>query len=197
MNKIELNIPWKRYALITKLASSLQSTPNPQFGKTALQKMVYLFQAIYKVNCGYNFELYTYGPFTSQLLHDLDVTEHMGGVEVCRVDASNGGYKIVPGKKADVIIKKGENFLNDPEIKTKFSQLIANFGKYGAAGLELRSTIVYVMHDFQGRGFQPDTEEIVQMVEEIKPKFSSDEIRYAAAELIDIITGPINLKFPH
>ena len=187
MNKIGLNIPWKRYALITKLASSLQSTPNTQFGKTALQKMVYLFQEIYKINCGYNFELYTYGPFTSQLLHDLDVTEHMGGVEVCRVDASNGGYKIVPGKKADVIIKKGENFLNDPEVKTKFSQLIANFGNFRAAGLELRSTIVYVAHDLHGRGFQPDTEAIVQMVEEIKPKFSSDEIRYVTAELIDII----------
>ena len=54
------------------LATKLDGV-SPQFGRTVLQKLVYLLHVLYGVNPGYDFELYTYGPFSSQLLSDLDV----------------------------------------------------------------------------------------------------------------------------
>lgn len=182
MNKTGLNIPWNRYALIAKLAQSLQNK-SPQFGKTALQKMVYLFQEIYKIDCGYSFDLYTYGPFASQLLNDLDFTEHIGGVKVSRVDASLGGYEITPGEEEEYILKKAESFINNSDVKEKLVQLIEDFGRFNAAELELRSTIVYVDRDLQRNGSRQGVEEVVQLVKGLKPKFSTDEIRLALEEL--------------
>ncbi len=182
MNKIGLNIPWKRYALIAKFAQSFQKI-NRQFGKTALQKMVYLFQEIYKVDCDFRFDLYTYGPFTSQLLNDLDFTEHIGGVKVSRVNASYGGYEIAPGEDVEYILKKAENFINNSDVNEKLAQLINDFGCFSAAELELRSTIVYVDRDLQRNGPRSDMKEIVRLVEGLKPKFHTDEIRHTVEEL--------------
>ena len=156
---------------------------NRQFGKTALQKLVYLFQEIYEVDCDYRFDFYTYGPFTSQLLNDLDFTEHIGGVKVSRVDTSFGGYQIAPGEEAEYIFKKAESFIYNSRVSQKLGQLIGDFGHFSATELELRSTIVYVDRDLQKNGSPPDMKEIVRLVEGLKPKFHKDEIRRAVEEL--------------
>ncbi len=182
MSNNKLNIPWNKYALITYLAKSLQNKP-AQFGKTALQKMVYLFQTIYQTDCGYDFEFYTYGPFTSRLMDDLDFTEHIGGVKICSVDTGKGGYEIVPGNDAEDILKRGNEFFSPPDIEDKFRRLLDNFGSFSATELELRSTIVYVDRDLQVRHSRSSEEEIVDLVKEIKPKFSPEEIQLAVEEL--------------
>lgn len=179
-----LNIPWHRYALIIKLAEELQSTAQ-KFGKTALQKMVYLFQEIYKVNCGYRFKLYTYGPFTAELLSDLDYIEHIGGVTVTYDDSSNGGYDISPGKEKEYLLSKGRYFINDPEVQEKLPQLIAEFGHFRAVDLELRSTIVYAVRDLQADNSKTNKEEVIQVVQGLKPRFPEDEIRQTVDELLD------------
>jgi len=185
MTKTGLKIPWERYALITKLAIMLHKQ-NPQFGKTALQKMIYLLQELYKIDCGYNFDLYTYGPFNAQLLDDLDSTEHLGGVKVNRIDTSYGGYEIIPGDKADYILKKGEKFINTSHTSDKISQLITDFGNFKAADLELRSTLIYVDHDlkrYYSQPTQPELDEIIKVVKDIKPKFSLEKIQEVGQEL--------------
>ena len=74
-----INTPWHRYALVAELTSRLEGK-SPWFGKTALQKLVYILQEAFDVDCGYDFQLYTHGPFTSQLLADLDLAESFGAV---------------------------------------------------------------------------------------------------------------------
>lgn len=44
----------------------------PQFGKTVLQKLVYLLTTIYVVPTGYEHTLYTYGPFSAELASDVE-----------------------------------------------------------------------------------------------------------------------------
>ena len=53
-----LQIPWEQYGLIVDLTQRLKDK-RPQLGKTALQKLVYLLQHVYNVECGYDFSLYT------------------------------------------------------------------------------------------------------------------------------------------
>ena len=40
--------PWERYGLIVELTGRIQNVSS-QFGKTAMQKMVYLLQVVYEM----------------------------------------------------------------------------------------------------------------------------------------------------
>ncbi|RKX42659.1 MAG: restriction endonuclease, partial [Thermotogae bacterium] len=139
---MRINIPWNRYALIVELADRFKERI-PKFGKTLLQKMVYLLQEVYGVNCGYRFELYTYGPFSSELLQDLDLVESLGGVTVVPVISGVGGYMILPGEYSELLKKKAESFLSDEKTLSALDNVVKNFGNYLAKDLELRSTIIY------------------------------------------------------
>ena len=84
-----INIPWHRYALIAELTQRLEGKSS-QFGKTSLQKMIYLLQELSGVTTNYQFSLYTHGPFTGQLLGDLDLVEALGAVRVQYVISAFG-----------------------------------------------------------------------------------------------------------
>ncbi|MCP4157284.1 MAG: hypothetical protein GY757_56765 [bacterium] len=180
--KINLNIPWHKYALIIELADRLQKK-SPQLGKTVMQKMVYLLQEVFGIDCGYYFEFYTYGPFTSELVHDLDYVEHIGGVKILPVQSQKGGFQISPGEKADILKEKGKAFIEGSKVTSALTTLIDQFGSFGASELELRATIVYVERELKQRGQQPTIAEVAGVVREAKPKFSPDTIKLAIDEL--------------
>jgi uncharacterized protein YwgA len=175
--KVSLNIPWNRYGLIAELAHRLHGKSH-QFGKTILQKMVFLLQEVYGVKCGYQFDLYTYGPFTSQVLQDLDLVESLGGVKVYPVISGYGGYLIVPGDKNDSLREKAKDFLQDAKVSDAIDNLLKEFGSFNAKELELISTIVYVERDMKTKTIgQPLTrDKMVQIVSGLKPKFSQKGI---------------------
>ena len=177
-----VNIPWKRYALIAELAKRLDAI-NPQFGKTALQKLVYLLQEVYRIDCGYDFELYSYGPFDSHLLGDLDVVEHWGCVSVNRIKNTIGGYRIRPTDTVDSIRDKATEFLDDEKTRDALADLIATYGAMTARDLELRATSVYVARNLQAKDESTTMKNVCLLVGEIKPKFSEQEIAQAVAEL--------------
>jgi hypothetical protein len=81
-----MNIESNRIAVITRLAER-----SPGLGRTALMKYCYFVQTLRRVPLGYSFSLYSYGPFDSDVLADLDVTESMGGVKT-EVVYHTGGY---------------------------------------------------------------------------------------------------------
>ena len=66
---------WIRLAA---LVTFVESSPSQVLGRTAIVKLPYLFQELYGVSLGYDFRLYTYGPFDSDVLHDLGSAESLG-----------------------------------------------------------------------------------------------------------------------
>ncbi len=50
-------------------------------GRTALVKCIYLLEEIKGLRVGYDFRLYTYGPFDAKVLDDLQYAESLGAVE--------------------------------------------------------------------------------------------------------------------
>ena len=179
---IAFDIPWKRYALITELARRLDKV-SPQFGKTALQKLVFLLQEVYEIDCGYDFELYSYGPFDSQLLNDLDIVECWGYVSVDRVNDTLGGYKICPTDTSESIREKATTFLDEASTQEAINDLVSTYGNMKARDLELRATTVYVANNLRiKKGYAPK-EKICGLVGQIKPKFSAQEIEAAFEEL--------------
>ena len=174
MTEYTISIPWNKYALITDLAIKIKRI-NAQFGKTALQKMVFLLQELYGVNCGYDFQFYTYGPFSSDLLQDLEILEFNKGVAI-NSNPETGGYIIVQGEKATMILEKGKKFLE--ENKEKIEVAINKFGEYTARDLELRSTIIFVDKYIAKKG-----DDILKIVQELKPKFDKKIIQGAYNQL--------------
>jgi uncharacterized protein YwgA len=177
--KVSLNIPWNRYGLIAEIAFRLKDRSFPQFGKTILQKMVFLLQEAYGIPCDYQFDLYTFGPFTSQLLQDLDLVETLGGVKVYPVISGLGGYHIVPGEKNDALREKAKDFLQDTKVSRAIDTLLEEFGSFNAKELELISTIIYVNRDMK----TITRDKMVEVVNGLKPKFSRDEIHEAIGKL--------------
>ncbi len=183
-----LTIPWNRYALIPELAEKLDGV-SPQFGKTALQKMVFLLQEVYGVDCGYDFTLYSYGPFDSQLLGDLDLVESWGCVKVEDAKSSMGGYRIVPTGERGKIREKAADFLDSESTRSAMDSLIKDYGGKSARELELRATLVYVDKDLYNRKNGkdlPKKEDLYRIVHEIKPKFSDIDMNSAIDELLSL-----------
>jgi len=173
MSNINFDIPWHKYGTVSYLAKKLPDK-SPQFGKTILQKIVYILQEIYKVPCGYNYSLYTYGPYCGELSNDLDYVSFLNGVNV-DWEPFPGGYEISAGEKCDHIIEKAGEFIKS--YNDEIDMAIQKFGKSSAKDLELISTIIYVERYAKRTGESISIDEIINEVEEIKPKFDRSEIK--------------------
>src|SRR5437879_13176120 len=96
-----------RLAVITWLAENAGS-----LGRTALMKYCYFLQIVCGVPLGYRFSLYSYGPFDSDVLSDLDVVEPMAGVKSSVEYFSGGyGYCIESGEHASCYKRLGDAFV--------------------------------------------------------------------------------------
>ena len=67
---------WFRLGVLTQLVESSTT----RLGRTALMKLAYLLQTVRRVPLGYDFRLYTYGPYQSDVLNDLGRLETMQAV---------------------------------------------------------------------------------------------------------------------
>ncbi|MFY9140685.1 MAG: hypothetical protein WAO30_08005, partial [Thermacetogeniaceae bacterium] len=170
---IQFTEKWDQYGLIAELTHKLQRI-SPQFGKTVLQKLVYILQEIYQVPCGYDFILYNYGPYSEVLADDLNFLASMDGV---KIDWSRGlGYEIKVTGKTEHFRDRGKEFLT--RYASQIDELVEKFGGLNAKELELRSTIIYVAKE------EPlEEKDLLNHVKEIKPYFSVAVIDNAYKEL--------------
>jgi uncharacterized protein YwgA len=173
---IKFSERWNQYGIIAELAVKLKDI-SPQFGKTVLQKMIYILQEVYEIPCDYEYVLYNYGPYSGDLAKDLSFFASMDGV---KVDWSqNLGYKILPAAKTDHFRQRAQEFLKKHDAK--IGEAIDIFGRMNAKELELRSTIIYVFKESP-----MDNKSMISRVNEIKPHFTEDEIESAIEQLTAI-----------
>ena len=190
VNSMHMNsdITWERYALIAEIIERF-SGAKYRLGKTALQKMIYLLQRSFGVDCDYSYTLYTYGPYSSDVARDLDVVAGFGGAAL-NYDFSFAGFEIQPGPATGELQGRAKEFLE--AIRPKLDRLVADFGRFNAKELELRSTVVYLSAPGQVR------KDLINRVHEVKPHFSPAQIESAIAELekkgylTEIATGSAN-----
>lgn len=166
-------VPWERYGLIAEIAERFHAG-NHRLGKTVLQKVIFLLQRSFKVDCDYGYTLYTYGPYSADVARDLDIVTGLGGAKV-DYDFSFAGYEIYPGPASTDLRKRAEAYLRD--ISPMLDQLVADFGGMSAKDLELRSTAVYLSKPGLERA------KLMEQVHEVKPHFTPAQIEVAVREL--------------
>jgi len=178
---MNFELPWTQCGVIAELAKRLNGV-SPQFGKTVLQKMVFLLQEVYKVDVGYTFGFHTYGPFAGELLGDLDFAERMEAVFVRPVDGTYGnGYAIEPGNRIDEYLTKATPFLN--EHRKELDSLVKAFGSKTAKDLELLTTIVYLNKEIMWDEEKMSRDEAIGKIRELKPKFTICDVQHGMDEL--------------
>ncbi len=169
------DIPWEKYGVIVELTRRIQDQ-SPQFGKTVMQKLVYLLTTIYGVPTGYEHTLYTYGPYSEELASDVANVAAMEGIEISH--GVKNGFEIKLAKNHDWVSGKSTKFIN--ENRTKIDSLIRDFGSFNARELELRSTLIFLT---KSEAFS--REKLTKQLIELKPYFTEKEVYFAIDELID------------
>jgi hypothetical protein len=176
-NELQIN----RLALIAYLCANAQKG---SLGRTALMKLCYFLQVLRGVPLGYRFTLYSYGPFDSDVLSDLDTAESFHAVESSLEVYSGGyGYSVRKGERGDKCIQAGQTFLaNNREA---IDWVLSEFGSLSSVTLELRATIVYVDREAMMKSRAISKLEMVRQVHDVKPHFPEETISAA----VDTLSG--------
>lgn len=157
----------KRLGVFAELADKSKR----KFGRTALMKLCYLLQVVKGVPLGYDFSLYSYGPFDAQVLADLNTAVSVGVLSSeLEYYPSGYGYLIGPSGSSKEARTIAAQFLG--KYTESISWVAHNFASRSASELELISTIVFVWRD-SGKVAKA---ELVKLVKSVKPHFSDQEI---------------------
>ncbi len=169
---------------LAALVTLVREAHSGSFGRTALMKCSYFLQVLKDVNLGYRFSLYTYGPYDSNVLDDLEYAQSLGALDVTMVSYPTGyGYSIREGEQSGQLLDQAEAFLSGHGEAIK--EVAEVFGNRTASHLELQSAIVFVDRTLLAEKKTCSIDEIIGQVEAIKPRFSREAIGEAAEELRD------------
>lgn len=157
------------YALLAYLAERVGDSSGA--GKKALQKIVHLMTRMAGVESKYEFDLYTYGPFSRDLAEDMDLLSTSNVLDIS-YDPAQRSYHIKKGADGDVIIAQYTDFLR--EVEGKSGEILEFFSGKSARTLEMYSTLFFVI-DRKLVGDVDDDEAVIDKFLEIKPKYSQAE----------------------
>ena len=153
----------------------VKAAPAQTLGRTQLMKLIYFLETLKGVNLGYHFRLFNYGPFDSDVLSDLGNAIGENVVkEVTKISARGYGYEITPAARAQQLAEELET--NEPDLAAQIDDVVRKFGAFGAAEMELRSTIVFVDREFHETEPQANSSSLTKRVRQIKPRFTEETI---------------------
>ena len=167
-----------KIALIAELVRRAPNRP----GRTAVMKYLYFLKVLKKVPLSYDFSLYTYGPFDSDVLDDLRYAEALGAVKSYLVSYSGGrGYEYKPGPQIDELNKQSKKFLDRHKDSVKW--ILREFGSRTAGDLEMASTLIYADRVAAEEGSKQGIAELARKVHAIKPYLAIKAIESEARTL--------------
>jgi len=141
-------------------------------GKTAVMKIIYMLQQIKKIDLGYRFEIYTYGPYAAEVTEDIEDLIQSGLIRSCMHDYGNYvGYELQ-------LTKEGNGVLDalSEEDNSSIVEIINFIDGKTAKYLELSSTIVFISELYSKNKLTHNQNEIITKVHEIKPHFDLETI---------------------
>lgn len=157
------------------LARMVSTAPDKKLGRTQVMKLFYFLQELKGVQLGYDFRLFTYGPFDSEVLSDLATSCSLGTVVERTVIYPRGyGYEITPSAQAEHLSE--ELHTANEALAAQVDTVVSEFGGLSASELELRSTILFVDHEMAAENQNVTSNEIADRVRQIKPHFSQETI---------------------
>lgn len=151
-------------------------------GRTVIMKCLFLLKAIKHVPMPYNFRLYTYGPFDSNVLDDLQYAETLGAVKGILVQYTGvRGYEYERGPNYEVIERQAKEFLILHEQSIDW--VLNEFGWRSAIDLEMVSTLVYIDRAANEKKAKATISDLARKVHDVKPHLALGAIEQEAGAL--------------
>jgi uncharacterized protein YwgA len=145
-------------------------------------KCLFFLKVVKHVPLPYSFGLYTYGPFDSDVLDDLQYAEALGAVEGALVEYSRArGYEYQRGPKTEEVERQAQEFLTRHE--ESISWVLHEFGNRTAIDLEMASTLVYVDRAIKEKKARATIADLARKVHDVKPHLALDAIEREARTL--------------
>lgn len=168
-------IIFERLGLLAELAGQAR------LGRTAFMKILFFLQESRGVPLDYQFSLYSYGPFDSDVLADISSAERLNVLKSTTIYYPSGiGYEYSRGLGADSLEDLAKDFVTTHKKDIKWA--LDHFSHKTAADLELLSTILYI-----AKYQNPKTvDKLIEQVELVKPHFSQEQIRDGFNELVGL-----------
>lgn len=164
-----MNLPYSQNVILNIM------NQKPNLGKTAIMKIVYMLQQVKKLSLGYDFEIYTYGPYSSEVLDSIDelVDNDLACSKMYRY-SNYVGYELN-------ISEKGETEIENLGVKDKSSidDILEFSDGKSAKDLELYSTIIFVSNLYSQNKLDNGQAVVSEKVHEIKPHFDLEFISNA------------------
>ena len=162
----------KRLGIISEIVKQ-----KPSLGKTAMMKFIYILQQVYKVPIGYDYEIYTYGPYSSSVMEDIQLAADFDAICMNTVSFPTGhlGYELTPSENTEKIVEREQGFIDT--YKSSIKNTIKLFGNKSARELELSSTIIYIYANYAHNHWDNSVDEVSENVKKIKPHFGLDLIK--------------------
>lgn len=136
--------------------------PDKQVGKTFVQKIFYLLTRQGVVD--FNYSMYHYGPYSSEVSGELNFAESSGIVNVEWIE--DKGFFINSTSKLDNF----KSLLKNEEIQA-IDDIIETYADFNAIELSLIATALYLKDNFE-----VSDEKLVEVVHNAKPNYSLDLI---------------------
>jgi len=146
-------------------------------GRTAMQKIPYFLQVL-GVPMKYRFEIYTYGPFCSEILRDIEWLEADGVITDSSVEKEKrSDYR--PGEALDELLAMHRAFIDN--YKDVIENVASGLAVVEPNQLELLATLVYLYRWFEATDeAAPFRSSVVARLGEIKPdKFTQANVDHA------------------
>ncbi len=164
------NLTKIRLGIISKFTQEKQSV-----GKTAMMKYLFLLQEVYDAPLNYDFQIYTYGPYSNEVMGDIDLANYCGAISMKTYTHSTGvGYELMPTENTEQLIQEEKEFIDTQE--ESINEIMKIFGGKNAKSLELISTIIYLYKQYVKNNWNASSDDIATKVHEIKPHFTKQEI---------------------
>jgi len=151
----------------------------PALGKTSVMKMMFILQQVFGMKMGYNFNIYTYGPYAAEVTDDLETLIYNDFVGADIYEYNNYmAYRLS-------ITDHGRGLLDVLSLddEQKITKVLSLFGDKKVKELELDTTIIYAKNIYIKNCWDEKKEDIVDYVHEIKPHFTFETIQNAYEKL--------------
>ena len=141
--------------------------------KIQLQKLVYFLQEAMAIPTNYPYRIHHYGPYAEAVETDTTRLRFLGYVEVT-ADSQGYGFHITP---TDDPREEWSEMLRN--YREPIDHIIDIFGHHRMSELELAATIHYM------KKLRPNlpTDELLSLVQGLKPRFSEQYIHDAHSQL--------------
>jgi uncharacterized protein len=169
---------FSKLAIITALVKNAPVS----LGRTGLMKCLFFLKTLKNVPLPYNFRLYTYGPFDSNVLEDLQYAESLGAIKSTLVAYPGGyGYHLQAGPEAENVESRAADFVS--KYRDKIAWTLREFGSRSAIDLEMASTLIYIDRSFASKHTKVKLSELAKSVHDVKPHLSTSVIEVEARQL--------------